>query len=145
MSPWAVMSAATDIFGKAYLIDHSPIRVRSFGPDRYDNNGAGDDIVYPENSVGTFKGSLDVQVFVNGRLISDAATGTGGCQPLLRQRRDSGGAESRFQRHGNALPADSVHQGVHVLTVNANRAVLTRPMLKNSLSTFTPEPQPRSP
>ncbi len=113
-----------DIYGMSYVIDPSPIQVRSYGQDRTDNNGTGDDLVYPENPLTTYQGQLEVQVYINGRLITDAAqeqvtatlayanNGTPDIMPLTFSTGDM-----RF-----ALPS-AVHQGKLMLTVNAAKAI----------------------
>ncbi len=112
-----------DIYGMSYVIDPSPIQVRSYGQDRTDNNGTGDDLVYPENPLTTYQGQLEVQVYINGRLITDAAqeqvtatlayanNGTPDIMPLTF---------STGYMHFT-LPS-AVHQGKLMLTVNAAKA-----------------------
>ncbi|MBN2288452.1 MAG: prepilin-type N-terminal cleavage/methylation domain-containing protein, partial [Candidatus Glassbacteria bacterium] len=62
-----------DVYGSDYVIDQSPIQVRSFGPNKTDDSGLVDDMMYPQNALSTYKGLLEVQVYINGRLITDAA------------------------------------------------------------------------
>jgi len=114
-----------DVYGNPYVIDSIPIRVRSYGKDGTDNAGGGDDLYYPEQALNTYKGQLEVQVYINGRLITDAAT-------------EQVSASLEYANNGNpatmnmvfntttmsfTLP-DSVHQGLHQLTVTAAKATL---------------------
>lgn len=115
----------SDIYGNAYVIDTLPIRIRTFGQDRADNSGAGDDLFYPENALNTFKGQLEVQVYINGRLISDATSE----QVTAFIDYAVNGSPSTvgliFNPGAMAFQLSSpIHQGIHSLTVTAAKAVI---------------------
>ncbi|MCE5271307.1 prepilin-type N-terminal cleavage/methylation domain-containing protein [bacterium] len=127
-----------DPYGKPYAFDKSPIRVRSFGPNRTNNNGTGDDINYPENPISKYKGELDVQVFINGRLIQDATFE----QVNATLSYANNGAPAVMTLPFNAtdmiFKVDSIHQGVHVLTVNATKAIIDPASTAKELVTILP-------
>jgi len=112
-----------DIYGMPYVIDSNPIIARSFGPDRTDNNGAGDDIVYPENPLTTYKGQLEVQVYINGRLIADATQDQVSATLAYSNNGTPDNMTLTFSTANMQFTLPSaVHQGKHVLTVNAAKA-----------------------
>jgi len=116
-----------DVYGSDYVIDQETIRVRSFGQNRADDSGAGDDIVYPESALNTYKGLLEVQVYINGRLITDPDPGDENVTVSLSYA--DNGTLSSMDLNFNVTelkftPSDSVHQGSHVLTVVASKQVL---------------------
>jgi len=130
---------AKDVYGQNYVIDSLPIRVRSFGPDRANNSGTGDDMYYPENALTSYKGQLEVQVYINGRLISDAtsdqvsaalAYSNNGSPASVNLTFDSG--NQKF-----VLPS-AVHQGKHVLTVVSAKATLDPATTHKEVVTILP-------
>ncbi len=127
-----------DPYGKAYVFDKNPIRVRSWGADRTNNNGTGDDVFYPANSVATFKGGLEVQVNINGRLITNAATEQVTADLSYANNGAPAVMNLNFNTTDMVFRADSVHQGVHVLTVNAAKAVLDPASVAKQLVNILP-------
>ncbi|MBW7995311.1 MAG: prepilin-type N-terminal cleavage/methylation domain-containing protein [Candidatus Glassbacteria bacterium] len=111
----------TDVYANSYVIDTSPIRIRSYGPDGTDNSGTGDDISYPDNPLSSFKGDLEVQVYINGRLITDAAIDqvTAGLAYANDGTADNMAMTFNSTDQQFELPS-FVHQGKHVLTVTAS-------------------------
>ena len=114
----------TDVYGTSYVLDSIPIRARSYGPDKVNNNGAGDDMVYPDNPLGSIYGWLNVEVQINGRVIrsltSEQVTASvtyvdGGTlvNPALTHDSPDG---SIF------YPTDSIPQGIQSLSVTAGKA-----------------------
>ena len=115
--------SAEDIYGIPYVIDPNPIIARSFGADRTDNNGAGDDIVYPENPLTTYQGQLEVQVYINGRLIADATQDQVSATLAYSNNGTPDNMTLTFSTANmNFTLPSPVHQGKHVLTVNAAKA-----------------------
>ena len=126
--PYISMGAtvnATDVYGRPYVIDTLPIRVRGFGKDGINNGGSGDDIFYPLNALNTFKGQLEVQVYVNGRLITNA---TGEQISAILSYQDNGVPDIMIMLFNtvsmNFYLSSPVHQGIHDISVTANKAVL---------------------
>jgi prepilin-type N-terminal cleavage/methylation domain-containing protein len=115
-----------DVFGSDYVFDQSPIRVRSFGPNKVDDSGSGDDLVYPENALTSFEGQLEAQVYINGSLITDDAAEnvTANLSYSDNGTLQSPGLALSFDGNIFAFEADSIHQGSHVLTVVASKSVL---------------------
>lgn len=133
-----VTATVKDPYGKAYVFDKSPIRVRSWGIDRTNNNGTGDDVFYPANSVGAFKGALDVQVYVNGRLIADAAQDQVTATLSYANNGTPSTMNLTFSTSQMVFLVDSIHQGVHVLTVTANKALVDPATTNKQLVTILP-------
>jgi prepilin-type N-terminal cleavage/methylation domain-containing protein len=112
----------SDVYGNAYVVDSSPVRVRSLGPDGTDNSGAGDDIVYPENALTTFSGNLEAQVYVNGRLITDAAADQVSASISYSNDGTPASLAMTFNTTDQKFShTPAVHQGKHVLTVIAGK------------------------
>ncbi len=112
----------TDVYGNPYVIDSLPIRVRSYGPDGTDNNGAGDDLSYPENPLSTFSGNLEAQVYINGRLISDATTEQVSASIAYSNDGTPATLALTFNLGNQQFEhTTAVHQGKHVLTVIAGK------------------------
>lgn len=117
-----------DLYGNPYVVDTVQIRVRSFGADGADNDGGGDDRFYPDNALSTFKGQLEVQVYINGRLITDATSEQVSAQISYYVL----GVQTTmillfdFSRMVFGLSAP-LHQGIHELSVNAAKAVVDPP------------------
>jgi len=126
--PYISMGAtitSTDVYSNPYVIDKNPIRIRSFGKNRSNDNGAGDDLIYPESPLITYKGRLELQVYINGRLIPDASAEQVTAQLSYSNNGNPATMNMTFDTNTMSfnLP-DSVHQGKHTLTVNAAKAVL---------------------
>ncbi|HUU27448.1 MAG TPA: prepilin-type N-terminal cleavage/methylation domain-containing protein [archaeon] len=130
---------AADVYGSPYVMDSIPVRVRSYGPNKTSDSGGGDDIVYPENPLKTFKGQLEVQVYINGRLITDAPQEQVTAKLSYSDKGMPATMDLVFST-GNmsfSLP-DSVHQGIHALTVKALKAVQDGETTANELVTILP-------
>ena len=114
-----------DIYGNPYVIDTLPIRVRTWGIDRTDGSGTGDDLFYPENALNTYKGQLEVQVYINGRLIADASTEqvTAFIDYAVNGNPTTAGLVFNASTMTFQL-SSPLHQGMHSLTVNAGKAVV---------------------
>ncbi len=110
----------SDVYGNPYVIDTIPIRVRSFGPNGTDNSGAGDDINYPENPLSSFDGILEAQVYINGRLIGDAAAEQVTASISYSNDGTPADLAMTFDTNEMRFGPDTVHQGKHVLTVIAS-------------------------
>jgi len=130
---------ATDVFGMPYVIDSIPVRVRSYGPDKNNQSGGGDDIYYPENPISTFKGFLELQVYINGRLITDATSDQVSASLSYAVNGTPSNMTLNFSgsTYKFSLP-DSVHQGKHVLTVNAAKATLDAATQDKEIVTILP-------
>jgi len=114
-----------DVYGSEYVIDQDSIRVRSYGADRSDDSGGDDDLVYPENALTSYKGLLEVQVFINGRLISDAAAEQVSASLAYVNNGTPTSTTLNFSTSDFTFtPPDSVHQGFHLLTVTASKVSL---------------------
>ncbi|MEA2063837.1 MAG: prepilin-type N-terminal cleavage/methylation domain-containing protein [Gemmatimonadota bacterium] len=113
-----------DPYGSPYQIGQDTIVVRSFGRDRIDNNGGGDDLVYPETPMGTYHGYLEVRVFINGRLITDAAGDLVAASLSYSNSGSPATMNMTFNATGYYFTIDSVHQGSHEITVVASKQVL---------------------
>jgi len=127
-----------DPYGKQYAIDKSPIRVRSFGPNYRNDNGTGDDINYPENPITSYKGRLDVQVFINGRLIQDATEEQVNATLSYANNGTPSVMNLAFNTSDMVFRVDSIHQGIHVLTVNATKSIVDPASTAKELVTILP-------
>ncbi len=127
-----------DVYGNPYVIDSIPIRVRSYGPDRTDNGGAGDDYVYPENALTSYDGYLEAQVYINGRLITDAAAE--GVTASIAYSNDGTPASlpMTFDNIEMKFGPSTVHQGKHVVAVVAAKSTLDPATTHKEVVTILP-------
>ncbi len=113
-----------DVYGSDYVLDTVPIQVRGFGPNRVDDLGAGDDLFYPENALTTYRGNLEMQVFINGRLITDADTEDVTASLSYINNGTPISTNLSFSTSDFNFTIDSIHQGSHVVTVMATKISL---------------------
>ena len=113
-----------DVYGTPYVIDSLPIRARSYGPDKTDNSGTGDDMVYPDNPLNSIYGWLNVEVQINGRVIRSLSAEQVTASIVYI---DDGTLVNPNLTHDSPdgsvfYPTDSIPPGIQSLSVTANKA-----------------------
>ena len=115
-----------DVYGSDYVIETTPIQIRSYGPDT--RNGTEDDIIYPsQNALTTFSGDLVARLLINGRLITEPGPGAEAITSTLSYAVN--GDPTIYNLDFNTsddefITPDPVHQGIHVLTLVAAKETL---------------------